>query len=257
MDLDIEMEVKKEAQIVSRDQYSINNMTMNIEPKLETGMGNLITDIICLKSGHVILVEHLTKVYLFTADGIFEKRLKIPGEALGVTQINENSIVISYPHEKVIKIFNMEKDAVTKVIQLDKTFYGLSFCNSSLAVGVGEYFGGSEINIIILEGNTKKSVQVQSKCAINHLVYHNDRIMYSDVFGRAITCIDGSGKHIWQYHLSIYRPMGLSIDVYGNAIVANNDYDTIIVISIDGLESKKLISEDDGVKYPQCICLKI
>ncbi|VDI58193.1 Hypothetical predicted protein [Mytilus galloprovincialis] len=119
----------------------------------------LISDMICLMDGRVIVVEEYGKVNLLTSDGKLQKQLPIPGEAWGVTQINQNTIAITYPNERAIKIFNMEKETVTKVITLDKACYGLSFSNGSLAVGLIK----DEIRIIDLEGNTLKSIQVESK----------------------------------------------------------------------------------------------
>ncbi|CAG2199423.1 SOS [Mytilus edulis] len=51
-----------------------------------------------------------------TSPGIPQKQLPISGEAYSVTQINQNTIAITYPDEKAIKIFNMEHETVTKAV---------------------------------------------------------------------------------------------------------------------------------------------
>ncbi|CAG2184725.1 unnamed protein product [Mytilus edulis] len=181
---------------------------------------------ICLMDGRLIVVEMYGKVNLLTSDGKLQKQLPIPGEAWSVTQINQNTIAITYPEEKAIKIFNMENETVTKVITLDKECRGLSFYNNSLAVGL---IDDDEIRIIDLEGNTLKSIQVESKSNLYNLVYCNDRVIYSDCVGNAVYCYDES---------------------------ADYESDRIIVISKDGQESKVLISEEDGLEDPRCICFK-
>ncbi|CAG2240209.1 unnamed protein product [Mytilus edulis] len=188
------------------------------------------------------------KVNLLTSDGKLQKQLPIPGEAWSVTQINQNTIAITYPEEKAIKIFNMENETVTKVITLDKECRGLSFSNNSLAVGLID----NEIRIIDLEGNTLKSIQVKCEYYLSNLVYCNDRVIYSDYDGNAVYCVDGSGKQIWQYTQDLSGPEGLCTDTYGNIIVADRESNRIIVISKDGQDSKVLISEENGLKNPLC-----
>ncbi|CAG2225593.1 unnamed protein product [Mytilus edulis] len=252
-DLNRDTSVKQEAQVESREQSNINNMTMNIETKMEINIGKHISDMICLMDGRVIVVEECGKVNLLTSNGKLEKQVPISGDAVSVTQINQNTIAITYPSEKTIKIFNMDNETVTKVITLDKDCYGLAFSNNSLVVGLNR----DEICMLDLEGNTLKSIQVQSKSSLPfHLVNCNDRIIYSDYVGNAVYCVDGSGKQIWDYKEDLKGPRGLCTDTYGNMIVADSSSSRIIVISKDGQNSKVLINEEEGLENPRCICLK-
>ncbi|XP_052071720.1 uncharacterized protein LOC127710037 [Mytilus californianus] len=247
-----ETSVKREAQVKSREQTNINNMTMNIETKIEINIKEVIRDMICLVDGRVIVMEHWGKVNLLTSDGKLQKQLPIPGIAYSVTQINQNTIAITYPGERAIKIFNMENETVTKVITLNKPCWGLSFYNNSLAVGLNE----DEIRILDLEGNTLKSIKVESKSDLEYLVYCNDRVIYSDYHGKAVYCVDGSGKQIWQYKQDLQGPTGLCTDRHGNIIVADCKSNRIIVISKDGQNSKVLMSRENGLILPRCVCFK-
>ncbi|XP_063415894.1 uncharacterized protein LOC134697540 [Mytilus trossulus] len=247
-----ETSVRRKAQVESREQSNINNMTMNIETKIEINIKKEISDMICLMDGRVIEVELWGKVNLFTSDGELQKQLPIPHGAYSVTQINQNTIAITYTDKKAIKIFNMENEKVTKVIKLGKDCYGLSFYNNSLAVGLGR----DEICIVDLKGNTLKSIQVESKSVLLNLAYCNDRVIYSEWKGKAVYCYDESGKQIWQYTQDLSGPRGLCIDTYGNIIVADHESDRIIVISKDGQNSKVLIGEEDGLEDPKYICFK-
>ncbi|CAG2226115.1 unnamed protein product [Mytilus edulis] len=169
-----------------RDHSNINNMTMNIETKIEINMKKNISDMICRTDGRAIVVETLGKVNLLTSDGKLQKQLPIPD----------------------------------------------------------------------LEGNTLKSIPVETKSGLFNLVYCNDRVIYSDYNGKAVYCYDGSGKQIWQYTQDLSGPEGLCTDSYGNIIVTDYNSDRIIVISKDGQNSKVLIGRDYGLNSPQCICFK-
>ncbi|CAG2237623.1 unnamed protein product [Mytilus edulis] len=221
--LNRETSVRREAQVESQEQSNINNMTMNIETKIEINIEKMISDMICLMDGRVIVVERWGEVNLLTSDGKLQEQLPIPGNAYSFTQINENTVAITYPFETAIKIFSLSND---------------------------------EIRIIDLEGNTLKSIQVESKSYLEQLVYCNDSVIYSDYSGKAVYCVDESGKQIWQYTQDLTGPRGLCIDTYGNIIVADYESNRIIVISKDGKESKVLISEEDGLMEPKCICFK-
>ncbi|XP_063420567.1 uncharacterized protein LOC134705779 [Mytilus trossulus] len=225
-------------------------MTMNIEKKIKININDSISDMICLMDGRLIMVELFNKVILLTPDGKIQKDLPIPGGFFSVAQINQNTIAITYPYETAMKIFNMKNETVSKVITLDKYCWGLSSSDDSLVVGLNK----DEIRIIDLKGNTLKSIQVTIESLLMNLVYCNDSVIYSDVEGKAVYCVDESGKQIWQYTQDLSRPGGLCTDNYGNIYVADHNSQRIIVISKDGKESKVLHS--DGREYPTCICLK-
>ncbi|XP_063406180.1 uncharacterized protein LOC134690136 [Mytilus trossulus] len=251
-DLNRATSVRRKAQVESREQSNINNMTMTIETKIDLNINRQISDMICLMDGRVIVVELDSNVYVLTDNGELEKQVPISGDAVSVTQINQNTIAITYPEEKAIKIFNMDSETVTKVITLNKKCYDLSFSMNSMVVGLSI----DEIRIIDLEGNSLKSVHVQCTSRLIYLIYCNDRVTYSDYVGNAVYCVDGSGKQIWDYQQDLRGPKGLCTDVYGNIIVADQYSDRIIMISKDGQTSKVLISEEEGLRKPQCICLK-
>ncbi|XP_071130608.1 uncharacterized protein [Mytilus edulis] len=252
INLNRETSLRRKAQVKSQEQSNINNMTMNIETKIKINIEKTICDMICLIDGRFIVVELDGKVNLLSSDGKLQKQLPIPGGAFSVTQINEDTIAITYPSERAIKIFNMDNETVTKDIKLGKACFGLSFSNNSLAVGLRK----EEIRIIDLEGNTLKSIQVQSKSILYNLVYCNKRVIYSDSIGKAVYCVDESGKQIWEYKQDLIGPRGLCIDTYGNIIAADSDSHRIIVISKDGQDSKVLISKEDGLGFPMFICFK-
>ncbi|XP_063418753.1 uncharacterized protein LOC134701535 isoform X1 [Mytilus trossulus] len=250
MDLNRETSVRRKAQVESQEKSNINNMTMNVEKKIKINMDIEVSDMICLMDGRLIMVEGFGKVILLSPDGKLQKQLPIPGEAFSVTEINQNTIAITYPYEKAIKIFNMENETVTKVITLEKQCWGLSSSDNSLVVGLSD----DEIRIIDLEGNKLKSIQVESQTNLFNLVYCNDRVIYSDYHGKVVYCVDQSGKHIWQYKQDLSGPWGLCTDTYGNIVVADTGSHRIIVISKDGKDSKVLLR--DGLWNPRCIYLK-
>ncbi|CAG2236394.1 unnamed protein product [Mytilus edulis] len=247
-----ETSLKRKAQVKSQEQSNINNITMNIETKIEINIERPISDMICLIDGRVILVEQCGKCYLLTSDGKLQKQLPIPGDSDRVTQINQDTIAILHSLGRAIRIFNMENETVTKVLKLGNTGFGLSFSNNSLAVGMKR----DEICIIDLEGNTLKSIQVQSESYLNYLSYCDKKVIYSDSEGKAVYCVDESGEQIWKYKQDLIRPEGLCMDTYGNTIVIDFDSRGIIVISKDGKDSKVLNSKEDGLLLPKCFCFK-
>lgn len=249
-----ETSVNREAQVEKQKQSYIDEMTMHIETKtsIDDTIKKDIRDMICLSDGRILIVERSGYVYLLTSGGKLEKQLPIPGKATSVTQISKDIIAITYPYDRVIRIFNIKDETVAKVIQLHKNCYGLSFSTDSLAVGLF----GNEIRILDLEGNTLKSLQVQNDYNLDFLVYSDNRVIYSDYCGKAVNCIDGSGELLWQYKHDLLGPEGLSTDTYGNIIVADRVSSRIIAISKDGQVSKVLVRKDSGIVNPTCICLR-
>ncbi|CAC5403579.1 TRIM2_3 [Mytilus coruscus] len=247
-----ETTVSREAQVESQKQSHIDKMAMHIETKtkIDDIIKMSISDMICLSDGRIIVVEAYGIVNLLISDGKLQKQLRIPGEAWNVTQISKDTIAITYPKELAMQIFNIENEAVTKVFKLQKYCYGLSFSNESLAVGLNK----DEIRIIDLEGHTLKSIQIQNAFFLNFLVYSDNRVIYTDYSGKAVYCIDVSGKQIWEYKQDLSSPEGLCTNTYGNIIVADCNSSKIIVISKDGQDNKVLVRKDDELICPKCIC---
>ncbi|CAC5388557.1 unnamed protein product [Mytilus coruscus] len=252
--MNIKMSVGMEPQVAIQEQSNINTMTMNIETKIKINIGKYINDMICLMDGRLIVVEQGGKVNLLSSDGKPQKQLPIPNGPWSVTQINQDTIAMSYPQEKHIKVFNMENETVAKVITLDKPVlcYGLSCCNDSLAVGIRN----REIRIIDLDGNTLKSIHVQSESYLYNLVYCNDRVIFSDYTGKAVYCYEESGKIVWEYKQDLDGPQGLCIDTFGNIIVVDYCSDRIIAISRDRKNSKVVLRKEDGLEDMNFICYK-
>ncbi|CAC5388558.1 TRIM2_3 [Mytilus coruscus] len=240
-----------EPQVALQEHFTtIQNMSMNIETQIYLNMQKIINDMVCLMDGRVIVVEWNGKVNLLTSDGQFQKQLPISGGAFSVTQINQDTIAITYPKEKTIKIYHMENENVTKVIQSDKGCYGLSSSNNFLVVGLSL----GEIRFINLEGKKLKSVQRQNELVVTNIVYCNDRVIYSDYRGRAVYCVDRSGQQIWEFNKDLLGPKGICTDIFGNIIVADyGSYSRIIVISKDGKNRKILLRETNGLKDMKCI----
>ncbi|XP_063446554.1 E3 ubiquitin-protein ligase TRIM71-like [Mytilus trossulus] len=249
-----ETSVNMEPQVALQEQSNIKTMQMNIETKMKINLGKYINDMICLMDGRFIVVEQSGKVNLFSTDGKLQKLLPIASGPWSVTQINQDAIAMSYPQEKDIKVFNMKNETVSKVITLDKPVacYGLSCFNDALAVGLRN----REIRIIDMDGNTLKSIQVQSKSHLYNLVYFNDRVIFSDYTGKAVYCYEDSGKIVWEYKQDLDGPQGLCIDTFGNILVADYCSDRIIAISIDGKISKVVLGKEDGLEDMHFICYK-
>ncbi|XP_052071258.1 transcription intermediary factor 1-beta-like [Mytilus californianus] len=254
MTISRETSASREPQVALRGHFTtIQNMLMNIETQIYLKMQKIINDMVCLMDGRVIVVEWNGKVNLLTSDGQFQKQVPISGGAFCVTQINQGTIAITYPKEKTIKIYHMETENVTKVIQLDKGCYGLSSSNNFLVVGLSL----GEIRIINLEGNTLKSIQRQNELVVTNIVYCDDRVIYSDYGGTAVYCVDRSGQQIWKFKEDLCGPKGLCVDIFGNIILADYGSNSrIIVISKDGKNSKILLREHNGLKDMKCICNK-
>ncbi|CAG2235230.1 unnamed protein product [Mytilus edulis] len=247
--LNKETSMRRKAQVETQE---IKYMTVNIESKNEINTGMVIRDMICLIDGRVVLVQWFGNVYLLTSDCSLVTKIPINGKACCVTQINLNTIAISYPNQKAIAIFELENETITKVIIFEKHCYGLSFCDNYLAVCLGN----NDICITDLVGNILSSIQVHSESLLWNLVYRNDVLIYSDCSGKAVYCIDLSGKQLWEYKQELVKPAGICTDNYGNIFIADEGSHRITVISQDGHHSKVLVSEEDGLDYPRFICFE-
>lgn len=100
--LNRESNLSKESKVRSQKQSYINKMKMNIEEQIKLDIIAGICETICLMDGRVIQGEGIGKVDLLTVDGKFIKTLPIPDEAWSTTQINQDTIALTFPQKKVI-----------------------------------------------------------------------------------------------------------------------------------------------------------
>ncbi|VDI49513.1 Hypothetical predicted protein [Mytilus galloprovincialis] len=122
--------MRREAQVQSREKSSISNMIMNIETKMDINIG-YISDMICLMDGRVIIVQNEFNVNLLTSDGNLYI-LPITNEAFTATQINQDTIAITYPKDDVgeIRIIDLEGNTLKSILVRNKaSLIYLIYCN--------------------------------------------------------------------------------------------------------------------------------
>ncbi|CAC5396956.1 unnamed protein product [Mytilus coruscus] len=250
--------VYKEVQVECSDSILLRNISLELETKLDIVHINdtlqVVTAMISLTDNRVILIAGKEGILPFRTDCNFVKHFKVFGEPFGVTELEHDAIVVSFPNEKVVKIINLNNDSVEKVIKLHKKCLGLSSLNKTIAVGL-HLQRDDEIRVIDLEGNTLKSVNVASETLLFEFIFTNDGIIFSDNHGLVIFCVDWKGKQVWQFKSDDLKdPQGICTDNYGNMFLADDISDKVIVIAKDGRRSNILLSEKDGIEEVRSIC---
>ncbi|CAC5417210.1 TRIM56 [Mytilus coruscus] len=246
----------KEAQAQTREQTLIHKMSLKLESKSSIKGIKTVSDMICLIDGRFVVVEENGRISLHSADGKFQKYISVTGKAFSVERIDHDTIITSYPDEKAIKFIKISSETVTKVITLDKPCRGISYCNDTIVVALShnddEY---KEIRKINLKGNTLSSMYIQSESNLYYLTHSNDRVFFSDYIDDAVRCIDMSGNPIWEFKCDeMNGPCGLCKDNYGNIFVVAFVSGNIVVMSVDGEQSKVMFTDNDIISEPQCIC---
>lgn len=56
---------------------------------------------------------------------------------------------------------------------------------------------------------------------------------------------------MWEYKdKSVLSPRGIAVDKYSNVYIASASDDTIVVLSSDGKQARKLLGNDTGINNP-------
>ena len=226
----------------------------------------VITGCTVMANGDVVLcdISNYT-IKLLNSSGVLTGKIKLSSRPWDVSVLDPTSVIVTLPHNnqlQVVQVYPQLKPG--RVIQLDKECWGVAVVKGELYVSCYTYTGDGEIRVLGLDGKVKRRLGVNQDGSFMFTMPHyitvnssGEKIFVSDNSKQTVTCMSVDGRVIYAYKDdSLRRPVGLLCDSEDNILVCGWRSNNVQVLTADGKRHCTLLTESDGLKYPQSIAYR-
>ncbi|XP_063442069.1 uncharacterized protein LOC134722381 [Mytilus trossulus] len=219
---------------------------------------NNICSCAILADGRVILLNNSSNelsvgLHIFKENGEYQERVICTSSPFGLAVMNKSEIAVSFCREKSIKIYDSEF-TVQRLLIDGHYFCGLS-CESECLISAvrdeGIYFISCSSGMIL------KILPTDIK-HLNYVHIKEGKTLISDYQNNILHCRSSDGELKLKFSDNVMKgPRNICTDSFGNIFVASRDSASILLISSDGNDFKKVLGVEDGVQRPKAICYDV
>ncbi|XP_071148097.1 E3 ubiquitin-protein ligase TRIM22-like [Mytilus edulis] len=207
---------------------------------------------VILPNGNLLMTNYSKQNQLveYKYTGEHMRDIQVSALPFFIAVIDPNRIAVTYGDTaKFLEIRNTHSFRAEKEIRLPSKGYGVSHEDGRLYVKSGN----STIQVMDLSGKQLETLKLSSDSVLN-ITTSRDKIFYTDYKKNIVHCCRLNGEELWQVKReSVSHPYGVTVDhdrnVYVVGLVSNN----LTIIQQDGKDSKTLLTESDGLFYPQAV----
>ncbi|XP_071169025.1 E3 ubiquitin-protein ligase TRIM71-like [Mytilus edulis] len=226
---------------------TINDITMTLQRKLDISG---ITGCSISPTGDLIIIGHGNhRLQILTEDGTFKSGIprstQLPADG---TCIDNKTVAVSVLCSNQMQIINVSANIVDRTIKTAGNGYGLCHSDDHLLY----CDTGRGIQKVNMSDNCSSTlVKDNTLSAWSYVATYKDRIFYTNNSKHTVTCCSLAGEKIWENKDQLIRsPRGISVDKNSNVYIASSGNRSIVVLSPDGKQARKLLGEDDGIGDP-------
>lgn len=259
----IEIKKNKQAQYLvapSIRTKTIDDMHISSHKKLKIPGEDIQRRLIgCIISptGKVILADwNYHTVIVFHEDESLKFEIITQTPPFDVSFIDENIIAVSHEDRAPfnIELINISSGQIEKQIKISKKFHGITneqekiiYCSK-----------GNGILSVDFSGNNACTVVEQPEMSdLNHVTVSGGKLYHTNSTNDTVTCYKITGEKVCEYNdKSVLKAIrGVTTDKDANVYVACRGNNSIVVISPDGKQARRLVGKEDGLNQPYGIYL--
>ncbi|CAC5389314.1 unnamed protein product [Mytilus coruscus] len=162
------------------------------------------------------------------------------------TCIDDKTVAVSFTNQTQIQIIKVSTKTVECTIKTAGSCYGLCYTDGYLLYcdcgrGIQKVNMSDYCSSTLVKDNTLSQW--------SYIATSKDKIVYTNNSHHTVTCCSLAGEKMWEYKdQSVRFPLGISVDKDSNVYIASSGNDSIIALSSDGKEARKLLGSDDGIR---------
>ncbi|CAG2252224.1 unnamed protein product [Mytilus edulis] len=168
-----------------------------------------------------------------------------------VTCIDENTVAVTHNEEPYhIEIINIVNKKIVNQIKTSNQCYGITNENERLIYY--EVGRGIQIADVKSESTATTVVKADGKHKWNYVTTSKGKIYHTKSESGTVTCYTVTGHTVWEYtDESILKSVhGVAVDNDSNVYVVSNRNDSIVVLSPDGKQARRLLAKENGIQHP-------
>lgn len=203
-------------------------------------------------TGKVILADwNYHTVLVFHEDESLKFEIITQTPPFDVSFIDENIIAVSHGDRAPfnIELINITSGQKEKQIKISKKCHGITneqeriiYCSK-----------GNDILSVDFSGNNAFTVVEQPEMSdLNHVTASRGKLYHTNSTNDTVTCYKITGEKVWEYNdKSVLKAIrGVTTDKDANVYVACKGNNSIVVISPDGKQARRLVGKEDGLNQP-------
>ncbi|XP_071171060.1 protein wech-like [Mytilus edulis] len=243
----LQSEKDKQAQIGTLNHApstTFSDIKLTLKRKFEyTG----VTGCSFSSTGDIFLIDHSkNRLLILNESGTLKSEILLSKNyPVDITCIDDKTVAVSFHNSDHIQIINILTKIIDSMIKTYSDSHCLCYrdgnlfsCNASIGIQRENVSGNGSSTLIKDATMSPWSFVTTSK----------DKIMYSNYINSTVTCCSLAGQKMWEYKDQLIRnPRGIAVDKDSNVYIASSGNNSIIVLSSDGKQARKLLGRADGI----------
>ncbi|CAC5395174.1 unnamed protein product [Mytilus coruscus] len=246
----LQTEKDKQAQIRTfhhAPPTTINDIKMTLKRKFEF---TCVTGCSFSSKGDIFLVDY-GKIHLLILkeDGTLHSDIPLSNpNPVDVTCIDDKTVAVSFPSSNQIQIINILTKSIESRKKTSSSCYGICYrnghlLNCNIGTGIQKVNRSDNCSFTLIKDETLSNW--------SFVTTSKDKIFYTNNSDDTVTCYSLTGEKMWEYKdQSVRSPRGISVDKDSNVYIVSSGNNSILVMSSDGKQARKLLGQDDGISKP-------
>ncbi|CAC5380624.1 unnamed protein product [Mytilus coruscus] len=263
--LELKKEVECQVPISVTTVKTINDISPVLRQKIKlpnTTTNYNITGCQILPNGHLLFVDHDNKqlIQCNNKGNDIERVMVFRGKPYCVCYIKDNTVAVTVPDRHQIVKIDLVSEEITTTIRRGVAVHSYGIDSNGECIIVAESFGFNKniVSILDLDGKVVRCVDMKGE--LDFVAMFENKLYSTNWETSMVLCMEENGNKLWEIdtkkletqigNKEFNQPMGIAIDNNQFIYVAWKTNNTIIIISPNGLSSRLLLSEADGIKNP-------
>ncbi|VDI02853.1 Hypothetical predicted protein [Mytilus galloprovincialis] len=239
-------------QLGSETTEEINGtVSLRSEINLKTSSNEILYISDCIVIEHQLVFTDRKNKQLITcsSNGGCIRNIPLSWSPWYITNINSDTVAVSYPVPNKIQIISLSTGTVTCTFEIIGC-RGISYNCNDLYISVAL----KGIQVLDLSGNLLRTIPSPSD-NIYRITIHEDRLFCVHLHKFIVYCCDiNGGKVIWKFANEKYKTvLGATTDDQGNLYMTGVGPNNVVMITPEGKHEKELLTASYGLHYPHGI----
>lgn len=218
-----------------------------------------ITDYALMPNGNIVICDsNNDRLKLFDNSWACQESLAIPN-IRRMSVVDPNTVIVTVPSEKKLQYVQ-----ILPQLQLERNIDLDTECLGVCVSGTDIYMTcktpkGPEIRVLGLDGTFKRHIPIERNSYPDNITVapSREKIFYTDRKTQTITCMTVDGRIVYKYRdENLKDARGIYCDLEDNLFVCGQISNNVYAITADGKSCGKLLTVNDGLRWPECIAYR-
>ena len=222
-----------------------------------------ITGCVVMASGKIVLCDFYNKALKILNHSFkIEDSMSLMAEPLDVSAVDNNSVIISVPYQKLLQFIQLHPKLETGfTIQFDQMCWGvyIDVVGKEIYVTCHDNPGNGNIRILDMNGVLKGKIAVNlfKRPSCINVSTNSRKIFVSDRDSSCLACLMPNEQIVYKYKDQfLEHPRQCCVDKDDNIILCGEKSETVQIITKSGKKHVTLLTSDDGIRRPRCVLYK-